>query len=211
MRFGQPGPLLHLAFNISNGFASSNSWTGDSLQPSSNFSASQFNPVQQWNSLRIYGANNNINPFVEPYGNISTTVSNNSPADCSLNIQFDELSIYGLSVSYEFDISCSYKYPPDADNNNFSTNIPSNVWGEQYNPPSVGGTAGPIPETDISIQNVISNTWNHLIGSSSVDDEVGTFIFPGFIYTLRNYKMILNGNNSSNVNNSQQSNIFNNP
>ena len=74
---------------------------------------------------------------METYGNISTTVSNTSPADCSLNIQFDELSIYGLSGSYEFDLSCSYVYPPTSDNNGLSTNIPSNVWGEQYKPPSV--------------------------------------------------------------------------
>ena len=143
-------------------------------------------PSQTYRTLTIIGANNNDIPFIDPSGSPASTSSNStSPADTSLNIPFNQLTIYGCSVNYGFDISRVY------------IRDILTPWGEQNNPPIL---------TDFSFtlfsKNIFTNNWTTASNSHFSSPNVpvtnnpaninNTIIYPGFSYTLDNYFMGLN-------------------
>ena len=139
-------------------------------------------PVQTYKTLTIIGANNNDLPFLLPNGSPAATSSDaTSPADISLNIPFNQLATYSLSVNYGIDISASY------------VRDGLTPWGEQNNRPT------PILFSGIlTSNNIQKNSWTTASDFASTPTSnnpaniSNTIIYPGFSYTLDNYFMQLN-------------------
>ena len=179
--FGSPGPATPPR-NISNGIA-----------PTGGASGFISEPVQTYKTLIIIGANNNATPFAHPLGSPATSSSPLLPADASLNIPFNQLATYSLTVNYGFDLSGAYVYQSGSS---------STPWGEQNFFPTPLNLPGPF--TQLKSDPIRSNTWTTASDFSNVStannpaNAGNTIIYPGFSYYLNNYFMQLS-NTAGNI------------
>ena len=136
-------------------------------------------PVQTYKTLTIIGANNNDLPYLLPNGSPAASSSDaTSPADVSLNIPFNQLGTYSLTVNYGFDISASY------------VRDSLTPWGEQNSRPTPTLFSG-----TLTSNNIQKNSWtiaSDFPASNNPANISNTIIYPGFSYTLDNYFMKLN-------------------
>lgn len=140
-------------------------------------------PVQTYKTLIIIGANNNATPFVDPSGTPAISSSPLLPADASLNIPFNQLATYSLTVNYGFDLSGAYV-----------RDASTTPWGEQnFFPNPINLPAG----ATLTSNGTRSNTWTTASDFSNVStannpaNAGNTIIYPGFSYYLNNYFMSL--------------------
>ena len=167
--FGSPGAATPPR-NISNGIR-------NQLPVPSGFISE---PVQTYKTLIIIGANNNATPFAHPLGSPATSSSNSLPADASLNIPFNQLATYSLTVNYGFDLSGAYV-----------RDASTTPWGEQNFVPNPTLPSG----ATLTSNGIRSNTWTTASDFSNVStannpaNAGNTIIYPGFSYYLNNYFM----------------------
>ena len=177
--FGSPGPATPPR-NISNG-----------ISPTGGDSGFISEPVQTYKTLIIIGANNNASPFQPPLGTPAISSSPSLPADASLNIPFNQLATYSLTVNYGFDLSGAYV-----------RDASTTPWGEQNIVPTPTNLT---PAVTLTSNGIRSNTWTtasdftqNVSTLNNPANAGNTIIYPGFSYYLNNYFMSLS-NTAGNI------------